>query len=300
MIKLKKGDIVDIVAPAGFSEPEVLIKAVAELKKWGLVARTFIDFTAFHPFHSDDDDIRFEDLKRALMAKDSKVIWCLRGGYGSARLLSDLKKMKKPGQKKIIIGFSDITALHSFVNQKWGWESIHGPTISTFSHKNFNKACFQELRDILFRKSKKSTFGLMPMNIVAEKNSKAISGSLIGGNLAMIQTLIGTSFEIKTSGKILILEDVNERGYRIDRLLNHLLMSGALKGCKAIIFGDFTNALEPGGESYVEFALTRFALDCKIPIYSSLEFGHGNINRPMVLNSQTIIKKETLTNFHEF
>lgn len=293
MIKIKKGDIVDIVAPASFSDGSELIKAIDQIKKWGLVPRTFIDFTAFHPYHSDEDLERFTDLKRALVAPDSKIIWSLRGGYGSARLLNQLSKLKKPKKEKILIGYSDITSLHLFLNQNWGWESMHGPMISSFSNKEFSKLCLSELRDVLFS-NKKIHLELEPLNQIAESNKTKIEAKLVGGNMAVIQSLIGTKFSLKVKDKILVLEDVNERGYKIDRMLTHLEMSGALKGCKAIIFGDFTKGLEPDGESYVDFALTRFAIDQKIPVYKTHEFGHGKINRPLILNFKYKIQKSIL------
>lgn len=294
MFKMKKGDIVDIVAPAGFSEPEVLIKAVTELTKWGLVTRSKIDFSAFHPFHSDDDDIRIRDFMEAVNNKDSKVIWCLRGGYGSARLLTALKSMKKPKTKKILIGYSDITALHLFVNQHWGWESIHGPLISSFTNKDLDKNCIKETRDILFARMKKSKMELFPMNPSSEKLKKSIEGELVGGNLAVIQSLIGTEFQMNAKNKILFIEDVNERGYQVDRMLNHLQMVGAFKNVKAIIFGDFVGGAESSGESFVEFALMRFALDLKIPVYGTLEFGHGFMNRPLICKHRYKIYKDAL------
>lgn len=294
MLKIKKGDIVDIVAPAGFCEPEVLFKAVTELNKWGLIARTKIDFTAFHPFHSDDDDIRFEDLKEALTNKESKIVWCLRGGYGSGRLLNSLAKMKKPKHKKLVIGYSDITALHTFLSQNWGWESVHGPTISTFSNKKFDKKCLAELKDILFGKTKTFKMELGPLNAAAEKAKTKITGKITGGNLAMLQTLIGTKFQLKAKGKIVIIEDVNEKGYQVDRMLYHLLSSNALQGAKAIVFGDFTGGAEANGESFVEFSIMRFAIDNKIPVFSTSEFGHGNINRPLVCGQNYSIEKGIL------
>jgi muramoyltetrapeptide carboxypeptidase len=293
MIKLKKGDIIDIISPASFSDPKELIAAVKEISKWGFVPRTFINFNASHPFHSDDDHTRLLDLKRALLAKDSKAIWCLRGGYGSTRLLEDLSEMKKPAHKKILIGFSDITALHAFLNQKWKWETIHGPTISSFSNKNLNKKCIPELKNILIGIHKKD-FKVEAINECAKCINTKIEGAVIGGNLAIIQSLLGTKFQLNAKNKILVIEDVNERGFRIDRMLNHLVMAGMLKGCKAIVFGDFTKALEPNGASYVDYALHRFARDLKIPVFKTNEFGHGKINRPLIFNGTYRIKNKTL------
>lgn len=294
MIKLKKGDIVDIIAPASFSEPKDLIAAVKEITKWGLVPRTFINFKASHPFHSDDDNARFQDLQRAILAKDSKAIWCLRGGYGSARLLDQLAKIKKPKNKKILIGYSDITALHIFINQQWKWETIHGPTISSFSNKKLNKKCLTEVKNILLDAGPYSNFKLIPVNEMAKNVKTKSEGIIVGGNLALIQSLLATPYQLKTKNKILVIEDVNERGYRIDRMLNQLVMSGMLKNCKAIVFGDFSKALEPNGESYVDYALNRFARDLKIPIYKTNEFGHGKINRPLIFNGHYKIKNNVL------
>jgi len=288
-IKIKKGDLVDIIAPASYNSANDIIYAEKTLSSWGLKARTQIDFEAYHPFHSDEDDNRFLDLKRALYAEDSKIIWCIRGGYGSVRLLEKLSRLKKPKTQKIVIGYSDITSLHIFLNQKWGWSSIHGPMISSFGKANFDKKAFTELKKIFFEKSFEQKFKLKALNDEALKN-KSIEGVLCGGNLSVLQLSLGTNIELKTQGKILIIEDVGERGYKIDKMLNHLKNSKALKGCRAIIFGDFVNGLESSGESFVDFALTRFALEIKIPVYLNLEFGHGLKNRPLLLNSEKKLK----------
>lgn len=294
MIKINKGDTVDIVAPAGFSSADRLIAAVNELGKWGLQCRSKIDFESFHPYHSDEDDVRIADLKAAIQS-DSKIIWCLRGGYGSARLLSALSKMKKPKQKKILIGYSDITALHLFFNQKWGWETIHGPMITAFSDKNLDQQCLKELKDQLIARKNRSLFKLSALNEKAEKSRSKISGKLIGGNLAIVQSLLGTKYKMNSKGKIVFLEDINEKGYQIDRMLNHLQMSEALKGAKAIIFGEFLGGQEVSGENYVNFALTRFALAQKIPVYLTCEFGHGSVNRPLICGHTYSITQKILS-----
>ncbi len=290
MIKLKKGDLVDIVAPAGFSDATVLLKAVSEIEKWGLRARTFIDFSAFHPYHSDEDDIRFNDLKFALTNSDSKAIWCLRGGYGSARLLPALLKMQKPKMEKLLIGYSDITSLHIFFSQKWKMKSIHGPTISSFSVKNLKKENLKEIKNLLMDSKFKQNFSLEPINDAAINLKKKLVAPIAGGNLAIIESLIGTKCSPNFNGKILLLEDVNEPAYKIDRMLFHLESAGTFKGVEAIIFGDFGKNTDPKTESYEEFALYRFSMDKKIPIFKTNEFGHGEINRPLVLGHSYKIK----------
>jgi muramoyltetrapeptide carboxypeptidase len=289
MIKIKKGDIVDIVAPASFSNIEEIEVAKKVLSTWGLVARFHINFDVYHPFHSDEDEVRLNDLKRAILATDSKIIWCLRGGYGSARLLMGLAKMSKPKNEKLLIGFSDITSLHTFVNQAWNWKSILGPTISSFSNKKLSKVSLLDFKKIFFVNKNKRLLKLKPLNDRAHSLNKDINGVLAGGTLAIIQTTLGTPFQIDLKNKILVLEDVGERGYRVDRMLNHLVMSGVLKNVKAIIFGDFTGGEESNGANFVEFAIMRFALLQKVPVFKTNEFGHGKINRPLVLNKKSKI-----------
>jgi muramoyltetrapeptide carboxypeptidase len=283
MKKIKKGDVVDIVAPASFSPIEEFEQGCFELNKWGLKVQSEIQFDAFHPYHSDEDEYRAGDLIRAFSNKDSKIIWSIRGGYGSIRLLEQLKKCKKPKNDKIFIGYSDLTSVHQFLNQEWNLKTIHGPMISSFSNSKFDQKCLLELKQILFGKKSSLKYKLSALNDFANKKTK-IKGKLTGGNLSVIQTSLGTPYEMDFKNKIVLLEDVGERGYRLDRALAHLELSGKFKKAKAIILGDFVGGLESDGKSYVEFALTRFALKQKIPVYKSSEFGHGIKNRPLIFN----------------
>jgi muramoyltetrapeptide carboxypeptidase len=112
-----------------------------------------------------------------------------------------------------------------------------------------------------------------------------------GGNLCTITHTLGTDWSFDGKGKIILLEDVGERGYKIDRMLDHLKNAGAFKGAKAIIFGEFSDGNEKNGASSVEFSLMRFALNNKIPVFKSNEFGHGDKNRPIMFNSNAKISK---------
>lgn len=285
-----KEAIVEIVAPASFSDPMDLIHAFEHLKKHHLKTRTFIDFEVFHPFHSDEDYARVEDFKRALLKTDSKLMWCLRGGYGSARLIPELLKMKKPKNEKLLIGYSDITSLHTFLNQKWKWKTLHAPTISSFSKKDLDQRSLTETLKIITKKEKVSVYDLIPLNDEAVKCAK-VSGVVGGGNLCTLTHTIGTPWSFNGKGKIILLEDVGERGYKIDRMLEHLKNADVFKGAKAVILGDFSDGKEKNGASFVEFSLMRFALGMKIPVYKSSEFGHGNENRPIMFNTSASIIK---------
>lgn len=231
------------------------------------------------PYHSGTDKQRFKELKKALYGKE-KYIWCVRGGYGSARLFEQLCKMKKPENPKVLIGFSDITFLHLFLN-KWGWKTIHGAMPMSVRH---NPANIEKILHII--KTNKGSLhydGIVALNDAA-KDIKSIQASMIGGNLTLIQTSIGTPWQINPTGKILFLENINEPGYAIDRSLLHLKQAGILKGVVAILIGDFCNT-----DEFASYALERFAKSMNIPIFKTNIFGHGYNNMPLVFGEECII-----------
>lgn len=295
-LPLSKGDLVEVVSPGSQTTPEVEAIGLRSLNKWGLVPRVWSDPTVkFHPFHASDDEFRFFALKSALTNNDSKIVWCERGGYGSIRLLDKLQKMKKPNVMKVFIGFSDITSLHLFFTQEWGWKTLHAPVVASFAQKNLAKKDLMELKKFLFESGKHNfSAKLKPMNLRALKQEKMLKGKLTGGNLAVIQTSLGTKWQIQTKGKILFLEDVGERGYRLDRMLFHLKAAGVFEGVRAVILGEFSDGQEPNGANYVDYALQRFASESSFPVYSSKEFGHGKRNRFLVMNHDYQIHHQTL------
>lgn len=295
-LPLVKGDLVEVVSPGSRTTPEVEEIGLRALNKWGLVPRVWSDPTVkFHPFHASDDQFRFFALKSALTNKDSKIVWCERGGYGSIRLLEELRRLKKPKQMKIFLGFSDITSLHLFMTQEWGWKTLHAPVVASFAQKTLLKKDLLELKNFLFNTdSKKFKAKLIPMNLRALNQKSPLKGKLTGGNLAVIQTTLGTKLHIKTRDKILFLEDVGERGYRLDRMFSHLKEAGVFKDVKAVILGEFSEGSEPSGENFVQYALQRFSSECAVPVFSCKEFGHGKRNRFLVMNHDYQIKQNTL------
>ncbi|MFQ3307354.1 MAG: muramoyltetrapeptide carboxypeptidase [Candidatus Midichloriaceae bacterium] len=235
-----------------------------------------------HPFHSNSDELRLQSLKGLLYSnEENMIIWCTNGGYGSSKLIEYLESQPKPDVKKVFVGYSDITALHLFFSQKWGWETIHGACLCESFKKEKSERNFLDLFEtILNDKDCLDMDDLTPMN----KAAKELPASFLkqnvytGGNLAIIQTSIGTSWEIETHGKILILEDVGESGYKIDRMLYHLVNANKLNGVKGIIFGDFSKS-----DEFQSFVLGDFAKEmCHIPVFQTNSMGHGVRNIPFV------------------
>jgi len=236
------------------------------------------------PFLASSDEVRFNCLQDALFDKSDNVVWSLRGGYGSARLIPDLLKLPKPNKEKFFIGCSDITALHLFLSQEWGWKTIHGSNIADLLKPEKDQSNFTKLAEILNGKVKQVTIdNLLPLNDIAKSN-KFVRGKLTGGNLTMVQTSIGTSWQIKTAGKILFLEDVNVAPYQLDRGLLHLKQAGLLENVKAIIFGTFDKDLDT-----TMLVLRNFADSLKIPVFKTNRFGHEKINDPIIYNTDSKI-----------
>ncbi|AFC72319.1 microcin C7 self-immunity protein [Rickettsia rhipicephali str. 3-7-female6-CWPP] len=238
------------------------------------------------PFLASSDEVRFNCLRDALFDESDNIVWSLRGGYGSARIIPDLLKLSKPNKEKLFIGYSDITALHLFLSQEWGWKTIHGSNIADLLKPEQDQGNFTKIAEILKGKVKQVTIdNLVPLNDIA-KSSDLVNGKLTGGNLTMVQTSIGTSWQIKTKGKILFLEDVNVAPFRLDRELLHLKQAGLLEDVKAIIFGSFGKDLDA-----IMLVLRNFADSLDIPVFKTNRFGHEKINDPIIYNTNSKIIK---------
>jgi muramoyltetrapeptide carboxypeptidase len=278
---LKEHDIVDIVAPGSATTSEELASACRFIESWNLKPRVTENLFSGHPYLSHQDDFRFQDLKRALYARDSKLVWCLRGGYGSIRLLPKLLKLKKPSRNKLFLGYSDMTTIHLFLSQKWQWISCHGPLLDAAAKNKYPAQDMLELKSILMGQQSEVVFSsLQAVNAMARKVKK-LKASSFAANLMTLVSHSGTAMELKGRKQILFLEEINERGYRLDRLLQQFLQTKSVKGLSAIVLGDFLGGQEPNGQNHVARTLQEFSEQVKIPIFSGAEVGHGERNRPV-------------------
>jgi len=296
---LQKNDIVDIIAPASHSPLNRLDDGIRWIEDLGLIPHVPEDIIKSDAFFAAPLEIQLRHLKRAIYS-DSKAIWCLRGGYGSMRLVPHLLKLRPPKKPKLFVGFSDITSLHLFFSQQWGWPVIHGRTISQLHPDLAHTPDRKFLKDMIFGKKKEMTFrNLKPLNEHALIN-RTVEGSITGGNLRILQSSLGTSWELKAKGKILFIEDVGERGYSIDRMLEQMIQAKVIdKGLKAVVFGDFTEGLEKDGKDLTDVALKRFAERVSYPVLKGLPVGHGHeTNYPVPFNTYSELKlgkKSSLT-----
>lgn len=275
---LKKNSIVDVIAPASQVTDKAILEKVKTLfSSWQLTPQISPNLFGPDLLCANSDEQRFQQLKNALLNPNSDAIWCLRGGYGSTRLIPSLLKLTSPKKCKLFIGFSDITALHLFLQQKWHWQTLHGPTLNQVTHHVIPPENIIELKKIIFEQLPELIYFLNPYQ---KSNSlDLIQAPITGGSLSLVQTSLGTEWQIETKEKILFLEDVNEPAYRIDRMLQQLQQSGILNYIKALLFGDFTFAIKPEEEKKIQKVLERFAMEQNFPVLRCTGIGHGKHNR---------------------
>lgn len=289
--KIEHGDIIDLVAPGFGPTPKEIRGAVKFLREWGLSPRVPVDLLGPDILCSNSDEKRFHILRKALYAKDSKAIWCLRGGYGANRLLPYLQRLKSPAKNKVLIGYSDVTTLHLFLNQQWGWNTIHGPLLDRFGAGAGRSRDKKELKDCLFGERDFLRFTeLRPLNQKAQANG-IVRGCLTGGNLTTWTSAIGTAWQGCPQGKILFFEDIGEQGRKVDRMLVQIEQSGGFKGLKALIFGEFVGGAQPNGRYVWPDVLKRFADEAPFPVFDHFPAGHGQSQRPIPFGPMAVLKK---------
>jgi muramoyltetrapeptide carboxypeptidase len=207
------------------------------------------------------------DINRAIRDPKIDAIWCLRGGYGVMRILSGIDYDALSRTPKAIIGYSDITALHAAVQRKCRLITYHGPTareaMTDLSRDSLRRAVVEQA----------DSCGIAPN--AREINAGVAEGRLVGGNLAVLAALCGTPFAPDLSDGILILEDINEPVYRIDRMFQQLKLAGALNGCKAIAFGECTGCDDTsGGNRSFDEVLGEIAHSLGVPCVAGIPIGH--------------------------
>lgn len=286
---LKAGDTVAIVATSGIlkNRNEVIEKSKALLKSWGLhvVIGKHLYSKANHFAGTDDE--RCEDFQNALDDPKISAIWCARGGYGAVRILDKLNYTKFKKKPKWLIGYSDITALHNQIHNV-GVESIHSIMCSSLqTDLETIKETLSTFKNTLFGNSLSYTLEASKYN----KKGMA-SGQLVGGNLTMLHTMLGSSTSIDTSGKILFIEEIGEYRYHIDRMLQSLKRAGYFNNCKGVILGDFTKTktnTTPWGTTTQQLIIDALA-EYDFPIAFNMPTGHGKDNRALILGRTIDLK----------
>jgi len=280
---LKKGDSVGIVSVAGWVAEEKVRPAIALLEDWGLkVVLGKHAFDRHHQFAGTDKE-RTDDLQKMLNNPGIKAVFSSRGGYGTIRLIDKLDFKCFRNSPKWIVGFSDITVLHTYINSVLGIESLHAAMPATFPENEINSETTKSLRKALFE-------GILSYRIPGHSLNRpgTAKAPLIGGNLAVLCSLAGAPMDIDTRGIILFLEDVGEYLYRLDRMMHTLKLGGKLDHLKGLIIGSLTEMEDneiPFGSSPQEI-IAGIIRNYDFPVAYDFPAGHMEPNLALILGRQ--------------
>ena len=290
---LKAGDKVAIIATARKVDRADLDVAVNMLKGWGLVPVIGQSVGASQNQYAGSDDHRRKDLQAMLDDESIRAVWCAKGGYGTVRIIDGLDFYKFLKYPKWIVGYSDVTVLHSLMH-KMGFETLHAPmakgveVFSAFANLPAGEAGLG-LEHGLFGKQVKHRTEVHPLN---RKGSG--SGQVVGGNLSILYSLCGSPSAINTEGKILFIEDVDEYLYHIDRMMMNLKRNGMLHHLAGLIVGGMTKMKDnevPFGKTAVEILLDAVK-EYDFPVCFGFPAGHIDDNRPLIFGRKAELKIE--------
>lgn len=279
--RLKAGDKVIIISSARKVLPEEVNAAVEVLKSWGLHVE-FGDnlYAEFNQFAGSDLQ-RTNDLQKAIDDENVKAILFARGGYGTVRIVDAINFFALTKNPKWFIGFSDITVLHAHLEKNFGIATLHSPM--AFNFQKTPEEVLEKIKSLLFEGSQQYKVAAHPMNRKGESE-----GLLIGGNLSIIYSLLGSVSDSDTDGKILFLEDLDEYLYHIDRMLQSLKRAGKLAKLAGLIIGgmnDMKDNLVPFGKSPEEIILDAVK-EFDYPVCFGFPSGHLPINFPLLLGDK--------------
>jgi muramoyltetrapeptide carboxypeptidase len=279
---LVPGARVALVAPAGpLLEHDDLRRAEELVRALGCAPHLGRHADAHHGYLAGTDAERAADLNDALRNPDVDALWCIRGGYGITRILDQVDFAAFARHPKPVIGFSDITALLLALHKEAGVPTFHGPVarhgLTAFSRAHFERVLMQPDAPGALEKLPLAETALVPReHRIVGLAPGAAEGRLVGGNLSLIQCLVGTRFMPDLRGTILFLEDVGEEVYRIDRMLSHLRLAGALDGVAGVLIGQFTEMGRRGADGAMGFdrILSHYLGPLGVPVAMGFPIGH--------------------------
>ena len=272
---LKKGDTIGIICPAGFMAKNKVETCIETLKNWGY--QVVVGNTVGNQFNyfSGTDEERLNDLQTMLDNKNIKAILCARGGYGLSRIIDsiDFRGFKK--SPKWIIGYSDVTLLHSHINRQLMIAIMHSPMAAAFNDDGYKNEFILSLQKAI--KGNKANYNC---NVHHFNKTGKVTAELVGGNLCMIAHTIGTKSVYNTKNKILFIEDIGEYIYNIDRMLIQLKRGGLLENLAGLVVGGFTDLKDttiPFGKNVYEI-IQEHTKEYNYPICFNFPVGHQTEN----------------------
>lgn len=290
---LSQGGTIRFVAPAGSLDRERTELAIERLREMGFVVQVPADLYREQGYLAGSDQERADELMRAFADAEVDAIFPGTGGYGVMRMLDLLDWEVIRANPKLVIGFSDITALHLAIAAKTNFVSIHtpNPLWGLGSEENLQPLAAKYFWRAILAEQNKGSAGFVydqpqeelgPRVAVARGKGR---GTIIGGNLSLVSAMIGSEYEVQTDGKILFLEDIGEEPYRVDRMLAQLRLAGKLDRCAGVLLGQFTkrkSQLKKEGENKnwkaMQQVFEHYFADAPYPVISNFPAGHTTFN----------------------
>ena len=270
---LKRGDKIGILAPSGSVNSGQLSEGVSAIEREGFQVVLAEGVSDRKGYLAGEREQRARALEQLFQREDVRAIFCARGGFGSIQLLPLLSPATFRSRPKIFVGYSDVSVLLNWFIQSCGLTTFHGPMVVMDLARGLKGRSRDLFWDTLCGAS--DTWIVSGISICPGK--KPIHAEMIGGCLSVVVTTLGTPYEIQTKGKILFLEDVAEKTYRIERMLTHLKMAGKLNDVAGVVFGQFTDCDLGEGRGLTEIVEDLFQ-GVNYPVLSGISAGHGEEN----------------------
>jgi muramoyltetrapeptide carboxypeptidase len=300
---LSPGDTIGLITPSSSITDEKLEKAISNMKMLGLKVKLGKHIKAINGYLAGTDEQRLEDLHNMFADDEVDGIWCIRGGYGVGRILPKINYKLIKKNPKVLIGYSDITALLLAVHQKTGLICFHGPVASA----DFSAYTVRHLKGALMNPQMSYTIDYAEDNNAFTESSyrtKIIrpgkaKGELTGGNLTLLAAMMGTDFQPKFKNKLVFIEDIGEQPYRLDRMFTQILQSSDLHKAAGIILGVFVDCEAKEGSrslSLMEMFEDRLG-HLEMPIIYGLSLGHikNHMTLPVGIEAEMDTEKRTIT-----
>lgn len=273
--RLQPGDTVSVIAPASPPNQENLDRGIEFLQELGLIVKVGKNVTRTFGYLAGTDNERLEDLQKMFFDPIVKAIFFACGGYGTGRIASQIDYQMIKSNPKIIWGYSDITFLHTSIRQETDLVTFHGPMLASDIGKADTHPLSKEGYKQLFEPTNLTyTEEISPLETLVEG---VASGPLVGGNLSLLVSTLGTPYEIDTKGKLLLIEDIGEEPRAVDRMLNQLNMAGKFEMVSGILIGDFCDCTPKKGLSLsLDEVITHYVKLANKPALKGFLIGHCN------------------------
>ncbi|NP_001155984.1 putative LD carboxypeptidase [Acyrthosiphon pisum] len=297
---------VRVIAPSSMGKPSNLEVFRRFLRDAGMTAR--VDDSIYRagadPFYANTDQFRAADLVDAL-TDSCTVVWCARGGKGASRMIPYLealpadRKQRIRDARKTLVGYSDATALHVYLQTVYGWQTVHGTMLEMIADGTVDRRSVDALVALVTGRSDRVRYELRLVDAGGPRDERlSLRSKVAGGNLTLVENSLGTSCCFRGDGKIVFLEDVRVQPYALERSLDHMKLAGVFDGATAVVFGSFSVEEQPAGncngvpspdDHLMALVFRRFAATVLFPVFRVDGIGHSFVNNPLPLNTEATV-----------